>query len=450
MSESDQRGNILRNREGSRMPRVIRALRYRNYRLFFGGQLISLVGTWMQQVAVTWLVYRLSGSAFLLGLAGFASQIPMFILSPFAGVIADRFNRHRIIVLTQSLAMVQAFILAILTYTGVISVWHIILLMIFLGCINAFDMPTRQSFVLEMVENKEDLGNAIALNSSMFNGARLVGPAVAGIMIATVGESVCFFLNAISFIAVIIALLAMRLPSRTNHKPAGGVFREFREGFRYVYNFRPIRYILSLLVVVSLVGFPFTVLMPVFAGDILHGGPNTLGFLLGAHGVGALIGTISLASRRSVRGLSKWIGIAACVFGSGLAAFALSGLPWLSMLLLIFVGFGMMVQMASSNTILQTVADDDKRGRVISFYTLAFAGMTPFGSLLTGSMADAFGVRVTLVIAGVMCVGAAIFYLKYLPVLRKEIRTVYLKIGVIQDVTQEIQSAGEMTATSEG
>jgi MFS family permease len=420
--------------------RIFRTLRYRNYRLFFSGQLISLIGTWMQQVAVIWLVYRMTNSAFLLGLVGFGAQIPMFLLSPFAGVIADRFNRHRIIIVTQSLAMLQATILTVLMYTGSITIWQIIILMIFLGCINAFDMPTRQSFVLEMVENKEDLGNAIALNSSMFNGARLLGPSIAGIMIATVGEAACFLLNAISFIAVIAALLAMRLPKKKRILTSHSVMEGFKEGFRYVYSFRPIRYILLLLAVVSIVGIPFTVLMPIFAKDILHGGPHTLGFLMGAHGVGALIGAFTLASRKSVRGLAKWIGIAAIIFGTSLCAFSLSQIQLVSMLLLMFAGFGMMVQMASSNTILQTISDDDKRGRVISFYTIAFAGMTPFGSLLAGSMASMAGAPATILVSGIICVIAALIFYSKLPVLRKEIRPIYMKIGIIEDLPPEFET----------
>lgn len=265
---------------GSGKSRMFRTLRYRNYRLFFTGQLISLIGTWMQQLALTWLIYRMTNSAFLLGIAGFAGQIPMFLFSSIAGVIADRFNKHRILIITQTLAMLQAVVLAVLTLTGTITIWHILPLLVFLGIVNAFDMPTRQSFVLEMIENKEDLGNAIALNSSMFNGARLVGPAIAGILIGSIGEGPCFILNAISFVAVIIALLAMRLQPRKPKHHHKGILDGYKEGFRYVTTFKPIAYILSLLAVASLIGMPFTTLMPVFARDILHGGPHTLGFLM--------------------------------------------------------------------------------------------------------------------------------------------------------------------------
>ncbi|MFI5253064.1 MAG: MFS transporter [Bacteroidota bacterium] len=413
---------------------IFRTLRYRNFRLFFGGQLISLVGTWMQQLAVTWLVYRLTNSAFLLGAVGFISQLPSFLLTTFAGVLADRFNRHRMVIMTQVLAMIQATILAVLTLTGVITIWEIVALMIFLGCINAFDIPTRQSFLLEMVENKEDLGNAIALNSSMFNGARLLGPSIAGLVIAAIGEGLCFLLNALSFIAVIAALLAMKLPIREKPKPRHGVLKGFKEGLRYVATFTPIKYILMNLALVSFMGMPYVVLMPIFAKDILHGGPNTLGFLMGAIGVGALSGAVFLASRKSAVGLGKWIPIAATIFGTGLGVFSFSHFQWLSLMVLPFVGFGMMVQMAASNTMLQTIVDDDKRGRVMSFYTMAFAGTMPFGSLFAGSLASKIGAPHTLLISGVACIVGAIFFATKLPEIRKEIRPIYRKIGLIPNI----------------
>ena len=336
---------------------VFRTLRYRNYRLFFSGQLVSLIGTWMQQVALTWLVYRLTNSPFLLGVVGFVGQMPMFLLGPFAGVLADRANRHRIIILTQTLSMVQATVLAILTLTGNITVAHIIILSIFIGLVNAFDMPTRQSFLLDMIESREDLPNAIALNSSMFNGARLLGPSIAGLVIAAIGEGLCFLLNAVSYVAVIAALLAMKVTQRhlKNRKPRK-VLEGFTEGFHYAFGFSPIRNILLLLALVSMMGMPYAVLMPVYARDILHGGPHTLGFLMGATGVGALAGALSLASRKSVVGLGRWIPLAAGTFGVGLIAFSFSRTLWLSMILLFVVGAGMMVQMASSNTIIQTIA----------------------------------------------------------------------------------------------
>jgi MFS family permease len=434
----------------NRFKSIFRTLRYRNYRLFFGGQLISLIGTWMQQIAMTWLVYRLTNSPLLLGVVGFASQMPTFLLSPFAGVLADRMNPHRIIITTQTLAMIQAAVLAILTLTGNISVWQIISLSVFLGLVNAFDIPARQTFVLEMIENKEDLGNAIALNSSMFNGARLIGPSIAGMLLVVIGEGMCFLLNAVSFIAVIAALLAMKLPERKQHTHSNGVVRGLKEGFSYAFGFASIRYILLLVALVSAMGMPYTVLMPVFAKDILEGGPHTLGFLMGATGVGAMTGALYLASRKTVVGLGRWIAIAAAIFGVGLIGFSFARVLWLSMGLLFVTGFGMMTQMASCNTILQTIVEDDKRGRVMSFYTMAFMGMAPLGSLLAGSLASKIGAPHTLLISGILCIiGAAMFATK-LPVLRKEIRPIYMKIGIIPQVSSGIESAAELTMPPEG
>jgi MFS family permease len=428
---------------------VFRTLRYRNFRLFFGGQGISLIGTWMQQIAMTWLVYRLTNSAFLLGIVGFASQMPAFLLSPFAGVLADRMNRHSILIVTQTLAMLQAAALAFFTLTGDISVAHIIPLSVFLGLINAFDTPTRQSFLLEMIENKEDLSNAIALNSSMFNAARLVGPSIAGLLIAAIGEGLCFLLNAISFIAVIAALFAMRLPAKQSETKKQDVLQGFKEGFAYAFGFTPIKYILSLLALISIMGMPYAVLMPIFARDILGGGANTLGFLMGATGIGALTAAVYLASRKSVRGLGKLIAISAAIFGCGLIAFSLSRTEWLSIILLFVVGFGMMAQMAASNIILQTIADDDKRGRVMSFYTMAFMGMAPFGSLLAGSLASGIGAPYTLTISGAACILGALVFARKLPILREKIRPIYMKMGIIPEVTTGIQSATQLTVPPE-
>ncbi len=428
---------------------VLRALRYRNYRLFFGGQCISLIGTWMQSIALSWLVYRMTDSAFILGIVGFAGQIPAFLLAPFAGVLADRWNKHRMIVATQSLAMVQAMILAALALTSTIAVWHIVVLSLFLGIINAFDIPTRQSFILEMIESKEDLPNAIALNSSMFNGARLVGPSIAGITIAAVGEGTCFLLNAVSYLAVIGALLAMRIPPRISDGRRQHVLRDLRSGFRYVYGFSPIRDILLLLALVSLMGMPFTVLMPVVARDILRGDAHTYGFLMGAVGVGALSGAIYLASRKSVVGLSRWIPRAASLFGAGLVFFAVSRSLWLSLVMLLVVGFGMMVQMASSNTLLQTLAEDDKRGRVMSFYTMAFMGMVPFGSLWAGSAASRIGATPTILISGIASIAGALVFASRLKHLRQIIHPLYRKMGIIPEVSAGVQSATHLTMPPE-
>ena len=427
--------NAMRAVDRGGFAHVFRTLRYRNYRLFFGGQLVSLVGTWMQQVAMTWLVYRMTNSPFLLGVVGFSGQMPSFLLSAFAGVLADRWNRHRMLMVTQSLAMLQASVLAILTFTGTVAVWHLVCLSIFLGLVNAFDVPIRQSFLLDMIENREDLGNAIALNSSLFNSARLIGPAVAGLIIAAIGEGACFVLNALSYIAVIYALAAMKIRPGKREALQQGILRGLLEGFRYVAGSSPIRRILLLLAVVSLTGMPYAVLMPVFARDILGGGPNTLGFLMGATGVGALTGALMLASRKTVVGLGRWIPLAAGVFGAGLAAFTLSHSVWVSMLLLFFVGLGMMLQMGTSNTILQTIVDDDKRGRVMSFYAVCFLGMAPFGSLLAGSLAGTIGAPETLFISGIVCIIAAVIFAVRLPSFRKEVRPIYVRLGIIPEVS---------------
>ena len=410
---------------------IFRGLSHRNYRLFFGGQGISLIGTWMQQIAMSWLVYRLTNSAFLLGLIGFSSQICSFIFSPFAGVLSDRWNRHHILIATQSLAMVQAFLLALLTLMGVIAVHQLIILAIFLGLVNAFDMPTRQAFVVEMVEKREDLGNAIALNSFLFNGARLVGPSIAGILISILGEGMCFLLNGVSFLAVIIALLAMKMTPNKRESEKTHVWQGLKEGFTYAFGFPPIRSILFSIGWISLVATASTTLMPVFAKDILRGGSQTYGFLMASSGVGAIIGAIYLASRRSVLGLGRIIAVASGIFGIGLISFSLSRVLGLSLFLLLLTGFGMMVQMASSNTILQTMVDDDKRGRVMSLFAMAFMGMAPFGSLAAGSLAGSIGAPNTLIIGGASCLIASLMFAKKLPSIREMVRPIYIRKGIL-------------------
>jgi MFS family permease len=419
---------------------TLRALRHKNYRLFFGGQSLSLIGTWMQQVALGWLVYRLTDSAFLLGLVGFSSQIPTFILASFAGVFADRYSKHKIIIATQTLAMLQAFILAFLTLTGSIQIWQILLLSLFSGLINAFDMPTRQSFVIDMVEDRNDLPNAIALNSSMFNAARLIGPTLAGVLITALGEGMCFLINAISYIAVISALLLMNIIPMANNKNREKVLEGLKDGIKYAYNHKPIRVLLLLIGLVSLTGMPYTVLMPVFAKDILHGDAHTLGFLFGAVGSGALIGAIYLASRRTVLGLGRWIAIATSIFSIGLLFFSFSRNIYLSVGLMLFTGFGMMMQMASTNTLLQTLVDDDKRGRVMSLYVMAFMGTAPFGSFMAGTLASTIGAPHTVLSSGIICLIGAIIFYKYLPSLRKHIRPIYIKMGILPEVSKGLQS----------
>lgn len=385
----------------------------------------------MQTIAMSWLVYRLTGSAFLLGVVGFSSLFPVFIFAALAGVFIDRHNRHKILLLTQSLAMIQAFVLATLVLTNTITVWAIIVLSLFLGVINSIDMPARQTFVLEMVERKEDLGNAIALNSSVFNVARLIGPSIGGVLIAVVGEGICFLFNGLSFLSVIFCLMAMRITPRKTEIRETHILRELKQGFSYAFGFAPIRYLILLLAVVSLVGMPYTVLMPIFAKEILQGGANTLGFLMAASGTGALIGTIYLASRKGVLGLGRIVVAGAGIFGSGLILFSLSRLLALSIFLMMLTGFGMIVQMASSNTILQTIADDDKRGRVMSFYAMSFAGIAPFGSLMAGALASHIGAPDTLLIGGILCIVASVFAFTKLRSLRDDVHSVYAKKRLI-------------------
>jgi MFS family permease len=408
-----------------------RALRHRNFRLFFSGQSISLIGTWMTRIATAWLVYRLTGSAWLLGIVGFAGQIPTFLLAPFAGVWVDRLNRRHVLVVTQTLAMAQSLALAALTLGHRITIAEILWLSIFQGMINAFDMPGRQAFMVQMIEGREDLGNAIAMNSSMVNMARLVGPSLAGLVIAAFGEGFCFLIDGISYIAVIVSLLMMRLPNFAVASAIVPMIAQLKEGWTYVSQFAPVRTILLLFAVVSLMGMPFTVLMPIFAAKVLHGGPHTLGFLMGAVGTGALGAAISLAFRKSVLGLGRVIAVSAAVFGAALVAFGMSRLLWLSLVLMVVTGFGMMMGMAASNTIIQTVVPEDKRGRVMSYYTMAFVGMAPFGSLLAGGLAHLVGAPVTLMITGAFCILGAGWFTAQLPNIRLHIRPIYRDMGIL-------------------
>jgi MFS family permease len=423
---------------------LLRALHSRNYRLFVAGQSVSLVGTWMQLVAMSWLVYRLSDSAFLLGVVGFTSQIPTFLLAPVAGVLADRWDRRRLLIATQSLAMLQSALLAAIVLLGVVEVWHIVVLSLLLGVVNAFDVPVRQSFIIEMVSHREDLGNAIALNSSMVNGARLIGPTIAGLLVASVGEGVCFILNSVSYLAVLVALAAMRLvPSPHRLKQRQRVFHELREGFKYAFGFGPIRSILLLIALVSLTGMSYTVLIPVFAKEILHGGAHTFGFLMTASGCGAFAGTVYLASRKSVRGLGRLIVIATVLFGFGIAAFAVSSNIALSLLSLVVAGFGAMTLIAACNTILQTIVEEDKRGRIMSFFTVAFMGMAPFGSFEAGTMADIIGPRETLLLGAVCCIVGAVAFARNLPKIREKVRPIYVRMGIIKEVAEGLECAAE-------
>ena len=393
----------------------------------------------MQSVAQSWLVYRLTGSSLLLGSVGFASQIPVFLVAPLGGIVADRQNRQRVVICTQAASMLLACVLAALTLTGVVQVWHIFVLASLFGVVNAFDIPGRQSFLVDMV-GKEDLMNAIALNSSLFNGARIIGPAIAGILVAKIGEGWCFFANAVSYIAVIIGLLMMRVRPRS-HRPSGSPLAHIIEGFRFVRQTGPIRAILLLLGLVSLVAMPYTVLMPVFADKILHGGARGLGILMGATGVGALLGALTLATRTGVRGLGRWVAFSCGGFGVSLVLFSLSRSFWLSAALLLPVGFSMMLQMSSSNTLIQAMVPDHLRGRVMSVYSMMFMGMAPFGALLGGALADRLGAPLTVSIGAVACIGGAALFGLHLPRIRVEAR----RLIVAQEVAGG-EPSQEMTA----
>lgn len=409
-----------------------RALRHRNFRLFFGGQSISLIGTWMTRIATAWLVYRLTKSALLLGTVSFVGQIPTFLLAPFAGVLVDRLNRRHVLIWTQTLAMLQSLALAWLILTHRITIHDVLALSAFQGVINAFDMPGRQAFMVQMVEDRADLSNAIAINSSMVNLARLIGPSLAGLVIAATNEGWCFFIDGISYIAVIISLLLMRVHVAELKRAAAPMFEQMREGWQYVSTFVPIRNILLLFALVSLMGMPYIVLMPLFAAQVLHGGAHTLGFLMGAAGVGALISALSLVVRKSVRGLIKMIPIAAAVFGAGLILFGLSHVVWISLVLMTTVGFGMMQGLTASNTIIQTLVPEDKRGRVMSYYTAAFVGMAPFGSLLAGSLAHWIGAPRTVMLTGTCCILGAAWFWSRRREIREVVRPIYIEMGIVK------------------
>ncbi|MGB4258983.1 MAG: MFS transporter [Phycisphaerae bacterium] len=420
---------------------MFRALESRNFRLFFGGQGLSLIGTWMTMVATGWLVYRLTESTVLLGVVGFCGQVPAFFLAPFTGVVADRWDRHRLLLATQSLAMLQALTMAFLVLSGRITMTHIILLSLLHGVITAFDIPARQAFLSQMIEHKEDLSNAIALNSSMFNAARLVGPSIAAVVITKTDEGICFLVDGISYVAVIAALLAMRVPARPRNRLPQPMLRELREGLGYVIRFWPILYILLLIGGASLVGFPYTVLLPAVAKELLGGEADTFGFLTAAAGLGALCGALYLASRRTVIGLGLHIVLGTAAFGLSLVAVALSRWVWLSLPLMVVVGFSMMTLTASCNTVLQTIVDEDKRGRVLSLYMMAFIGTTPFGSLLAGVVAERFGVSGALLGGGVLCVALAIWFARALPAIRRQVRPIYVRLGILPEIASGMQAA---------
>jgi MFS family permease len=430
-------------------------MRHRNFRLFVAGQSISLIGTWMTRIATSWLVFQLTGSALLLGTVSFAGQIPTFLFAPVAGVWVDRLDRRQVLVWTQTLSMVQSLALAALTLSHLITIPLLLALSVMQGIVNAFDMPGRQSFMVQMVEDRRDLGNAIAINSSMVNMARLIGPSLAGMLIAVTSEGWCFLIDGISYLAVIASLMMMRIHIPAVMRKTTSTFTDLKIGWDYVSEFLPIRTILALFALVSLMGMPFVVLMPIFAARVLHGGPHTLGFLMGAMGVGALFSALWLATRKNVRGLVRMIPMAAAVFGLGLIGFGFSRVFWLSMIAVMIAGMGMMMGMAASNTVIQTIVSEDKRGRVMSYYTMAFMGMAPFGSLLAGTMANGISVPMpgpswpawwraiagvfangvgapwTVVLNGSVVVLGAFWFATKLPKLRSQIRPIYREMGIL-------------------
>ena len=449
MAMNDSLAPRARPATDSKIGFALRALRHRNYRLFFAGQSLSLIGTWMTQVATSWLVYRLTNSPLLLGLVGFSGQIPALLLAPFGGVWVDRLNRHRLLKLTQTLSMLESFALAALAFTHTINIWNVIVLTAFQGAVNALDMPGRQSFLVEMIEDRGDLANAIALNSSMVNGARLVGPSIAGMVIAISGEKWCFLIDGFSYLAVIASLFMMRVSTPPIAGRETSVFHDLKTGWDYVVGFSPIRSILILLACVSLVGMPYMVLMPVFAASVLRGGAHTLGFLTGVSGLGALASAIVLAMRKTVIGLGRRIAVCALLFGAGLVGFGLSRWLWLSLPLILVIGFCMMQQMAASNTIMQTIVDEDKRGRVMSFYTMAFIGMMPFGSLMAGALANSVGAPRTVMIGGALCMICAGWFAVQLKEIRRQIRPIYVGLGILPEVATGIQTASMLQTPPE-
>jgi len=423
---------------------LIRSLSHRNFRLFFIGQGISLIGTWMQQIAMSWVVFQITGSSFQLGVVLFCGQIPALFLSPIAGVMIDRWNRHRLLLLTQTIAMIQAFVLAALDMTGTIAIWQILPLSILLGVVNTFDITGRQTFLSEMVTDRKDLSNAIALNSSLMNIARLLGPSLAGLLLATTSASVCFLVNGISYFAVLLALLAMQISPHTKKLDTKGLREGLREGFIYAFNFLPIRVILLICGIASMVGSSYNVMLPEFSVQILHGNANTLGMLGSAAGLGALCGALFLASRSSVVGLGRWIWIGLLMMGVGFIAFAYVNQFWTAFAALAVISFGLMVQIAASNTLLQTIVDEDKRGRIMSFFTMAFLGVAPFGSLFTGYISATLGIEFAFIVNGISCLISALAFFLLLPKLRNLIRPIYVRLSIISPLAAGIETTSEL------
>jgi MFS family permease len=425
---------ILFSKQFTASKKIFSSLRSRNYRLYFTGQSISLIGTWMQNVALSWLIYRLTGSVFLLGVVGFTNQIPTFILSPFTGVLTDRYNRQRIMILAQVSFMLQALTMTFLVMFHVVAVWHIIALSIIFGIISAFDAPARQSLVIDLIDKPEDLGNAIALNSAVFNGARLIGPAIAGMAIALVGEGICFMLNTLSFVAVIYALLKITIPAKSVPVKESNLKKSFTEGLNYTFRSFPIRRLLIQLAILSLVALPFIVLLPAYAKEILHGSADTLGFLMSSLGAGALTGAIYLASRKSILGLGRVISLFTTLLGSMIILASFSEKTYFSLLLFYFGGLSMIMSIAAINTMIQTIAEEDKRGRVMSFYAMALMGTTPIGNLLSGTIASVIGIPHTLLAAGIITIIAGLWFEWNRKTLRKYIRPIYISKGILTEL----------------
>ena len=423
---------------------MIRAFRHRNFRLYFSGQSISLIGTWVQQIALSWTVYQLTRSSFLLGLVSFAGQLPLFVLTPFAGVLVDRFNRHRILIITQTLAMIQALMLAVVVSTGMLHIWNLILLNVLAGAILAVDLTARQAFIVDMVGSGRDLPNAVALNAFIINGGRMLGPAIAGLLLTVVSTAVCFYLNAISYIPVITALVAMQVRKQPAPPANSSAVEDLVEGIRYAAGFPPISAVLMLVGLVSLVGLPYAVLMPIYAAEVLHGNAHTLGWLMAAPGIGALVATLYLASRKSIYGAGPRISVGAIMFGGGLIGVGLARNLGFALTALACVGLGMIVQLATSNTILQTIVEDDKRGRVMSLYTTALMGMAPFGSLMAGAIAHRTGAQLTIACGGIICLGAGLLFAIQIPKLRPMVLPIYRRKGIIPQVAEGLQNASAL------
>ena len=411
---------------------ILRGFQHRNFRLFFIGQLLTMIGTWMQFIAISWLMYRVTGSAFMLGMTGFALQIPILLFSPFAGVWVDRYNRRNMLLVTQTLALAQALLLAVLTFTGLIQVWHILTISLFLGTVNAFANPTRGTFLLELVESKANLPNAIALNSMIMNSSRFVGPSIAGVVLAYAGEGWCFLLNALSYLALIIALLMMRLKPAAAQAAHAHWLDGLKQGFRYAFGFLPSRRLLLLVAAISMTTSPYQHMMPMIAGEVFGGDSRTLGLLISCAGLGAFAGTAYLAGRTSLQGLSRIIVVASFSASVGLMLFSQSRLLWLSLILMLPIGFGLIVTAASTNTILQTIADEDKRGRVVSIYGMCFLGTPPLGNFVAGSVASHIGAPLTLLLFGALGTLAALAFALRLESWRAAIRPVYQRLGVVK------------------